>query len=424
MSRRLTLLLALTLTGACLHHASDAGSAAAQAVAPSPAPPSVAGTILFMGVDLPTAGTVIGGHYGGAQFDVRQATYQLTESVRARWVRLQRDHGEALMRGAGYLVRSVGPSSSDAQQLLGVQYGLTGHVTDLSVRSSGASEPLTIDAQVDVSWELLDLGSGSAVFGRLVHASARAQGTVDLGVTQALDNSLARLLSDTLFLRALGAPRSQPDARVSGPLTRHLPLGGESIELEDADLNPSADSSVVGRISAGLVMLRGLGGRLGTAVVLTRDGLAIAVGRTARTTRNLRARLASGVEAPVTLVRSNAGLDVALLQIACPEACPTVDWDAPEEVKVFTGALTIGAPESDDEPATPVVGRVGGRWGLASGITLEGMGGQAGGGWPVARTSSGRVFALVSTRPGRQSVVLLAEVLRALNVRPPASRRS
>jgi hypothetical protein len=69
------------------------------------------------------------------------------------------------------------------------------------------------------------------------------------------------------------------------------------------------------------------------------------------------------------------------------------------------------------------VGRVGGRWGLANGITLEGMGGQADGGWPVARTSSGRVFALVSSRPGRQSVVLLAEVLRALHVRAPASRR-
>ena len=409
------------VTGACLHHTSDAGTAAAQAA--SPAPPSGAGTILFMGVDLPAAGTVIGGHYGGATFDVRQATYQLTESVRARWAQLERDHGEALMRGAGYQVRSVGPSTSDAQQLLGVQYGLTGHVTEFSVRSSGYSEPLTVDAQLDVSWELLDLGSGDAVFGHLVHANARVAGPVDLGVTQALDNALARLLGDPLFLRALGAPRSRPDAPVTGPIARMLPMGDASIDLEDGDLNPSADSTLVGRISAGLVMLRGVGGRLGTAVVLTRDGLAVAVGRTARTAQHLRARLASGVEAPVSVVRSNAGLDVALLQIACPGACPTVDWDAPEEVSVYTGAVTIGAPEADDQPATPVVGRVGGRWGMASGITLEGTGGQAGGGWPVARTSSGRVFALVSTRPGRQSVVLLAEVLRALNVRAPASRR-
>jgi hypothetical protein len=424
MSRRLLSLFALTATGACLHRASDPGAAAAAIAAPPPAPPPTVGTVLFMGVDLPAAGTMIGGHYGGAQFDVRQATYQLTDAVRSRWSQLERDRGESLMRAAGYLVRSIGPSTSDAQQLLGVQYGLTGHVTELAVRSSGSSEPLTVDAIVDVSWELLDLGGGSAVFGHLVHASARVSGTIDLGVSQALDNSLARLLADTLFLRALGAPRIRPDARVSGPLARHVPLDDASIDLEETDLNPSADSSVVGRISAGLVMLRGVGGRLGTAVVLTRDGLAIAVGRTARSTHNLRARLASGVEAPVSLIRSNAGLDVALLQIACPEACPTVDWDAPDAVNVYTGALTIGAPEADDQPATPVVGRVGGRWGMASGITLEGMGGQAGGGWPVARTSSGRVFALVSTRPGRQSVVLLAEVLRALHVRAPASRRS
>ncbi|MFI5280532.1 MAG: hypothetical protein ACHQU1_08560 [Gemmatimonadales bacterium] len=423
MTRRLVPLLALALAGACVHHAGDAGLAPAQAATPPSAPPAGAGTILFMGVDLPAAGSIIGGHYGGATFDVRQATYQLSESVRARWTQLERDRGESLMRGAGYLVRSVGPSSSDAQQLLGVQYGLTGRVTNFAVRSSGASEPLTIDAQVDISWELLDLGSGGAVFGRQVHASARVAGTVELGFAQVVDNALARLLGDTLFVRALGMPRYQPDARVSGPLTRRLPPGGATIDLMDDDLNPSADASMVERLSAGLVMLRGQGGRLGTAVVLTRDGLAIAVGRTARTTQQLRARLPSGVEAPVMLVRSNAGLDVALLQIACPQACETVDWDAPDEVRVFTGAVTIGAPEADDQPATPVVGRVGGRWGMASGITLEGMGGQAGGGWPVASTSSGRVFALVSTRPGRQSVVLLAEVLRALNVRAPASRR-
>jgi hypothetical protein len=423
LTRRLVPLLALALASACVHHSSDLAVAGPQAAAPPPAPPSGAGTILFMGVDLPAAGTVIGGHYGGATFDVRQATYQLTESVRARWTQMERDHGEALMRGAGYLVRSVGPSSSDAQQLLGVQYGLTGRVTEFSVRSAGSSEPLTVDAQVDVSWELLDLGSGGPVFGHHVHATARVSGNLDLGVTQVLDNALARLLADTLFLRALGAPRAQPDARVSGPLVRRLPPGGAAIDLEDDDLNPSLDSSVVGRILAGLVMLRGQGGRLGTAVLLTRDGLAVGVGRTARTAQRLRARLASGVEAPVALVRSNAGLDVALLQISCPQACPTVDWDAPEEVNVFTGVVTIGAPETEDQPATPVVGRVGGRWGMASGITLEGMGGRADGGWPVARTSSGRVFALVSTRPGRQSVILLAEVLRALHVRAPASRR-
>ncbi len=419
MYRRLLPLLALVLI-ACPRHASD-GSVAP--VSAPPPPPAGAGLILFMGVDLPPAGTVLGGHYGGAQFDVRQATYRLTESVRARWAQAQRERGEAAMRGAGYQVRSVGPSSSDALELLGVQYGLTGRVTELVVRSSGSSEPLTVDAALDVTWELLDLGSGAAVLGRFVHASARVTGTVDLGVAQVLDNALARLLADPLFLHALGAPRMRPDARVAGPLVRLLPPDGAPIDIEDGDLNPSDDSSVVGRISAGLVMLRGTGGRLGTAIVLTRDGLALAVGRSARTTRNIRARLASGVEAPVTLVRSNAGLDVALLEIACPQACPTVDWDAPEAVDVFTGALAIGAPEADDQPAKPVLGQVGGRWGMASGITLEGMGGQAGGGWPVARTSSGRVFALVSTRPGRQSVVLLGEVLRALNVRAPVSRR-
>jgi len=59
----------------------------------------------------------------------------------------------------------------------------------------------------------------------------------------------------------------------------------------------------------------------------------------------------------------------------------------------------VAAPLSDAVAATTTFGRVGGQWGLATGVTLEGTEGKVGGGEPVARASSGRVFALVSTRP-------------------------
>ena len=102
-----------------------------------------------MGVELPEPGAVIGAHFAGISYEVRQASYQLTDAVRERWGVAERDRGEALMRNAGFSVRGIGPSSSDALQLLGVQYGLLGRVTDLAVRSVGAA-PLRFDVQVDV----------------------------------------------------------------------------------------------------------------------------------------------------------------------------------------------------------------------------------------------------------------------------------
>jgi hypothetical protein len=375
-----------------------------------------------MGVELPEPGTVIGAHFAGISYEVREASYQLTGAVRERWGLAERNRGEALMRGAGFSVRSIGPSSSDALPLLGVQYGLLGRVTDLAVRSVGSS-PLRVDAQLDVAWELLDLASGSAVFGHQVHGGAHVAGTIDSAVAQALDDDLERLLADTLFLRALVIARADPDAGIGTQSSRVVPER-DTIVVADSDLNPSHELSVVARMSTGIDTLLVQEHGVGTAVILTRDGLALAVRRSVRSERRLRVRLASGVERPARVVRSHAGLDVALIQIACGEPCPTVDWDVPEGVDPATGFAAIGAPPTEDVLVEAVFGQVGGRWGLSNGVTLEGISGKAAGGWPVALTSSGKVFALVSSRPGRErmSAVLLFEVLRALRVRAPKAR--
>ena len=387
------------------------GAAAAMMVQAS------AATILLIGLELPPAGTAIGGQYGGPHDD-RVSTYHLTDAVRARWAGQARERGEALMRGAGYRVRSVGPASSDARQLLGVQYGLSGRVTLLAIRSTGASEPLSVEALAEVSWELLDLGSGTAVFGRSLRGSARITGTVDDAAALALGSALERLIVDTLFIRALAAPRADPDAGTAN-FTREIPSEHEPIVLVDADLNPSTDTSLIARVSAGVVTLRSQDRGRGTAFILTRDGLALGIGRSVRNARQLRARFASGVERPARVLRTNAALDISLIQIACAQQCPTVDWSAPDGVDVFTGFVAIGAPASDDDTVSVTIGRVGGRWGLANGVTLQGAQGLVAGGEPVARINSGKVFGLVSARPGRTTAVLLSEALRALRVRAP-----
>ena len=415
MPLRYDLILCLATTvGGCFAHGSSR-------VAPRRAE-GRASTILFMGVELPEPGAVIGAHFAGTGYEVRQANYQLTEAVRERWSVAERDRGEALMRGAGFRVRGIGPASSDALQLLGVQYGLLGRVTDLAVRSTGSS-PLRVDVQVEVAWELLDLAGGSAVFGHQVHGGAHVDGTLDSAVARALDDDLARLIADTLFLRALEIQRADPDAGIGTRSSRVVPER-DTIVVADSDLNPSHEASVVARMSTGIATLLVQDHAVGTAVILTRDGLALAVGRSVRSVRRLRVRLFSGVERPARVVRSHAGLDVALIQIACGEPCPTVDWDAPEGVDPATGFAAIGAPPTEDVLVEAVFGQVGGRWGLSNGVTLEGISGKAAGGWPLALTSSGKVFALVSSRPGRErmSAVLLSEVLRALRVRAPEAR--
>lgn len=418
MTRRPLVVLALALTPAlaasCAHRAGPEQL--------RPATPADAGVILFMGVELPAAGTVIGGYYAGATYEVRQTSYTITETARENWTQSERESGAAIMRLVGFRALSLGPHTSDARALLGVQYGLTGRVSEVAVRSTGSAEPLTVNARLSVAWELLDLGSGSAVFGRRVEGSSRVSGTLGAAVGQALDNSLQLLIADTLFLRMLSVPRADPDAGRSR-YTRRLPVGREEIELADSDLSASGDTSIVVRLSAGVVQLVSQDREHGTAILLTRDGLALAVGRSVRGLLRLGVRFSNGIERPARIVRSDAGLDVALLQVSCAPECLTVDWEAPQGVDAMTAVLVLGGPEPGSAPR-PVLGSVGGRWGLAHGITLR-VAGEVAGGWPIARAASGRVFAVVSAQPERRaSALLLSEVLRALHVRAPGSRRS
>ena len=400
---------AVLLLSACGPNARTRADADARAL------PMASGTIVLTGLEFPDAGTTIGGHYGGATFDVFQFGYQISEPVRQRWSRDARGRAEAVLRGAGLRVRSIG-MSADPTQLRGIQYGLGGHVTSLQVRSSGNAEPYRVDAQVEVAWELLDLGTGEAIFGRTLRGTAREVGTIDSIVGRAVDGALVRLAADSGFRYALAELRLDPDAGIATQFTRALPQRGDTILLSAEDRNPSRDSSVVGRISAGLATIKNPDQVFGTGFVLTRDGLAIVPARSVRNGRRLRARLANGVERPVRIVRANRALDVALVQIACTE-CETVDWEAPASVEVFTQIITVGASADYVDGTLVTFGRIGGRWGMYTGVTLDVADDKLAGGEPIARATSGKVFGLVSSRPGVRTAMLLSEVLAALRVR-------
>jgi len=338
--------------------------------------------------------------------------------VRGSWTRAARLRGEAVLHGAGYDVRAVGGPSSDVVpvDVEDIRFGLSGRVSELQLRTyAGAPRA---EARTEVAWELLDLARGAAIFGRTHQGQARGAVRAEDAVALALDDALARLVADSLFRRALVA---LPGLTSVGPgaFAAVEPVAGEPIPLEAADLNPTLDSGAVERVLAGVVTLRGADQIYGTAFMLTKGGLALATHRAVRQSRRLRARLPSGVVRPVRVLRAHAGLDVALIQVSCPDPCTTVDWEvvAPD---VNVAVVTVGAPASDVAPPFVARGRLGGQWGIAHGVTLETQGDEVVlGGEPVAIAGTGKVVGMVSSRPGRRTALLLGEILRVLRVVPP-----
>jgi len=385
---------------------------------PAAVDPRGVGAVVVLGVELPPAGAVVGSHYQGVLYDVRRSAYSLTSDTRGAWAAAARQHAEALLHDAGFTVRSVAPVTSASRRADEARFGIRGRAISFSFQSSGQSEPFLVVFTAELSWEVTDLSSGAVIFTRTTLGTARQRGEVDAAALAALDQALQLFLGDGALARALAA-RAGSDSGAVESFTRPPLRRDEIVSLGPGDRNPSEELTPVTRVAEGLARLSGPGGGYyGTAILLSRDGLGITTMRAARALSGLttaRARLHSGLELPVRLVRTSRSRGVALIQVACPGDCPTVDWDLPARVEPFTPVLVVGAGEEAVGTLSVRQTTVGGRWGLARGVSL---GARVQDGGAVAPEDDGRVFGIVVTVGERRIVMMLGEVLRSLKVRP------
>jgi hypothetical protein len=383
---------------------------------PLPTPASV-GTIMILDVALPPAGTPIGGHFQGAGFSARAATLLMADGLRARWARAVRGAGDSLLTAAGYVVRPMGPPSSDASPLVDVRFGLTADVTELSVRTTGRVAPLQIDAHAEAVWELVDLAAGGAVLTVRTQGNVRLTDSVDLAAVQAVSRTLEQLMADSSFRTALGAPRPRTLADIvfAPAWSRPQPGPFDTLRLGSVDLNVSADPDPVQRVAHGVFAVHGTEAASFTAFTITRDGLALASGVPARE-RRLWGRFHDGRDRSVRVLRALD--DVALLQIMCDEPCATVAWNAVSAEPGSEPVFILGGPRYTGDALYLAFGRLltsvdpGG----ASAVELR-IDGDVEGGEPVARRADGVVVAIASH--GR--AVRLTDALRQLGVSVSAS---
>ena len=422
--RRLALWALLAGVASCAWPAPQAPAPSADEARQAAPDPHDVGAVVVLGVELPAQGSIVGAHYQGQLYDVRRASYSLTTERRAAWSAAARRRAEALAREAGFTVRDVAPVTRSSRRVDDARFGIRGRATALEIQSSGQVEPYLVSVTAEVSWEVLDLSSGSTIFARAAHGAVRQRGEVDDAAAAALDQTLLEFLGDGAVLRAL-ASHPGPDSAAVERVLRPVPGRDEVIPLGPADRNPSGELRPVGRVAQGLVALSGPGGGgWGTAMLLSKGGLGLTTIRSARAMRGAigaRARLYSGLERPVRLVRISRSYGVALVQVDCGGDCPTVDWELPSRVEASTPVLVVGAGEEGVGTLSVRETVLGGRWGLARGVTL---GARTQDGGAVALPDDGQVFGIVVTVGERRVVMMLGESLRALGVRPllpPAS---
>lgn len=215
-------------------------------------------------------------------------------------------------------------------------------------------------------------------------------------------------LSSTCYrvtARLLKYPESQPVSEAAPPRAtapsfapikwrRATPSLSEIVELSAADRNPSPKTDKFERAADAVVRLRSSRGG-GTGFLITRDGLALTNHHVVEDQNALQGTLRDGRRLSVRVLRSDAGADVALVQIDCATDCFTLDL-ATANPKVGKDVYVIGNPLELDYTLTR--GVVSGLR-LAGGITLlqtDAALNPGNSGGPILDAETGQVLGIVS----------------------------
>jgi S1-C subfamily serine protease len=398
---------------------------------PEPAPVAAQGrvtdTILVIGVDLSDVGTQLGGNYAGLAKVYQGPLYVSAEDLRS-WSQSMMNYTNATLQNAGYRTRQASTTFAQLESYAGVRFALAGKVSSLGANYYGVFAGNQTKAALTVTWEVFDALTRRVVFQTATSGSSTTAGRSADAVGVAFRVALSQLLSSDAFVAAL-ARRPVVAQRVlasptiaSSSWRRAIPGESDVIQVGSAEAF-AASGSILERAIKGVIALRGPDGH-GSALMLTRDGLAITNEHVVRGQSTLVARIESGVEYPVRVIRSDSLADVALVEVACLRDCFTSTVLPAALPPVGTEVFAIGTPLSESLDHSVTKGVISGlrRSGTVSLIQTDAAVNPGNSGGPLVESATGRVIGIVSWKivrdraEGLAFAVSIQDALRVLGI--------
>ena len=178
---------------------------------PFPDPVSLAvnamDTVLYLGVDLGTAGSVIGGHYDGL-LKRYQGPNSLSPDLLATWTDAVRELGLETLETAGYPVRAASRLFSSFEEVEGIGAVIAGEAVSLTVDSYGRLAGNQTTTALTIRWELYDPESRRVTYSRPTSAEVSTSGVSGAAFGLAFMSSLSR------FSRILGSVRPPSTSQI------------------------------------------------------------------------------------------------------------------------------------------------------------------------------------------------------------------
>lgn len=387
-------------------------------------------TIAFLGVELPYAGTSVGGHYDGLA-SVYQGPNYLTADLKSNFETAMRQFGEDQLRTAGYPVHATSSVFTSIENVSDVRFVLAGKSTYFQVDTYGALAGNRMRVELVVRWELFDRTKGRVTYSTLYRGSAtRSSSDSDAG-TLAFHESIRSVLADPDFVQAVrtdrkSAPTERGRSTAGTPdWARPLPSATEILEVDASRLSSAVTTRPLERALDATLTLKTSQGT-GTAFLISNNGLALTNHHVAGVGGVLEARLRDGRSLPARLVRSSEAADVALVEVDCAPDCPTVLFLRGHQPEPGSDVLAIGSPLGESLSHTITRGIVSGYRLSDSGVTLvqtDAAVNPGNSGGPLCDRESGAIIGMVTSKLVDESLEGLAfaiaaeDALRVVGVR-------
>ena len=349
---------------------------------------------------------------------------ELSPAALLEWARDEAKRDARVLEQLGYRVklevRST-PHPVDAT----TRFSLAGRLVALIVAAS--SDPAIDSSTVDlrIEWTLFDTRTHADGLTLTADAHIVGAGAIERSLSAATAASLREFLADSTVKSSL-ARAAQP-AAIAWRRASWGASATDTITLTTRDVNVDTRGSPLAGAVAAVVSLRGSTG-VGSAFLLTRDGLAITNFHVIRNQRALTARFRDGATAAVRVIRTDSRADLALVEIACPADCYTVDLYG-SIPSVGEDVFAIGSPVSEQFSHSVTKGIVSGvrRRGAERLLQTDAAVNRGNSGGPLIEARTARVVGIVSEKleldgvDGMGFAIAVDDALRLLRVRRDVS---
>jgi len=282
------------------------------------------------------SGTTVGGHYDGLLKILKyRYTWLSNITVASDEFRIV---GSEHLRSRGYTVLGGDNLLFGKDESSKAEYQLGGTIQSILYNTYAPLAGNRAESSLMIEWQLYDVYQTKVVYSATTNGYGKQSGVGSACIQEAFRAALDNLLADSKFVAAVRKGARKDWDQTTDDL---VPIAITSCVSESPIVLPDNMQTVLRA-----VLTIQAGGSIGSGVIISSDGWAIAAGHVVSGLSEVAVRTQSGLELTAAVVRVDSQQDVALIRLP-GRGHPCLPVAMGDERKIGTDLFAVGAPTGE-----------------------------------------------------------------------------